>query len=79
MQCLWRNKSRIGCGVREWECPHCYNILQRDVNAAKNILDESLRVTGSMVLCLVDFIPIGQGKFINKYEWKCFDETIGMA
>ena len=32
-----------------------------------------------MVLCFVDFMPIGQGKFLNKYQWKCFDETIGMA
>ena len=69
----------LGLEEREWECPHCHNILQRDVNAAKNILDEGLRATGSMVLCLVDFMPIGQGKSTYYYEWKCFDEKIGMT
>ena len=69
----------LGRDEIEWECPHCHAFLSRDVNVAKNILDEGLRATGSMVLCLVDFMPTGQGKFIYSYEWKCFDETVGMA
>lgn len=27
---------------RHWECPHCHKIIDRDLNAAKNILEKGL-------------------------------------
>ncbi|MDY5721538.1 MAG: RNA-guided endonuclease TnpB family protein [Succinivibrio sp.] len=32
--------------VRQWECPNCHSINDRDANAAKNIRDEAMRLLG---------------------------------
>lgn len=36
------NSGKKEVTVRHWECPHCHNELDRDINAAINILNEGL-------------------------------------
>ncbi len=40
--CGYRYKD-ITIDVRKWECPKCHTIHDRDVNAAKNILNEAMK------------------------------------
>ena len=44
--CGYKNESikgLEGLKVREWICPQCGEVIDRDLNAAKNILNEGLK------------------------------------
>ena len=43
--CGYVNKG-LKLSDRQWICPHCGELIERDYNAALNILDEGLRIIG---------------------------------
>lgn len=42
--CCGYKLENLTLDVREWDCPNCNTHLDRDVNAAINILNEGLRI-----------------------------------
>lgn len=42
--CCGYKNTTLTLADREWECPHCHTLLDRDKNAALNILNEGLKI-----------------------------------
>lgn len=62
--CGWVNEG-LKLSDRQWVCPHCGEMIDRDVNAAKNILSEGLR---NISAGHVDYTDGDRVRLSNKHQ-----------
>ena len=63
-RCGWVNEG-LKLSDRQWVCPHCGEVIDRDVNAAKNILSEGLR---NISAGHVDYIDGDRVRLSNEHQ-----------
>ena len=62
--CGWVNEG-LKLSDRQWVCPHCGEVIDRDVNAAKNILSEGLR---NISVGHTDYTDGGRIRLSNEHQ-----------